>query len=144
MSAYGTSSAAYPDTTLMKVGYALAAIFIPPLAVGIKTGDPCETLINFGLWMLGIIPACIHALVVCFLPGQGRLSCFPEYATSVPPGQLLQQEMGGMGKGAVGVGGGGYTGAPAGGAYGGGVGPSSATSAVGAQTAYQTVPTRAY
>ena len=32
----------------LALGYILAAIFIPPLAVAVKTGDICETAIN--LW----------------------------------------------------------------------------------------------
>jgi uncharacterized membrane protein YqaE (UPF0057 family) len=36
--------------------YIIGAIFVPPLTVAIKTGDPVETVINILWWILGIIP----------------------------------------------------------------------------------------
>jgi uncharacterized membrane protein YqaE (UPF0057 family) len=111
-STYGTTTTTstssspvrHEDSTAVKVAYAVGSVFLPPLVVGLKTGDPCETLINFGLLLLGWIPATIHSLAVVFVPGTS-LSCFPETASSIPPGQLIQQHMGaGMGsssKGAV-------------------------------------------
>jgi uncharacterized membrane protein YqaE (UPF0057 family) len=99
-----SSPVRHEDSTAVKVAYAVGSVFLPPLVVGLKTGDPCETLINFGLLLLGWIPATIHSLAVVFVPGTS-LSCFPETASSIPPGQLIQQHMGaGMGpssKGAV-------------------------------------------
>ncbi len=41
----------------------LLAIFLPPLAVLLK-GKPISAVINFGLWMLFIIPGIIHAFIV--------------------------------------------------------------------------------
>ena len=40
------------DPALLKIGYIAGSIFIPPLAVFVKTGDACETGVNF-LWCGG-------------------------------------------------------------------------------------------
>lgn len=37
------------------------ALFIPPLAVGLKTGCDANLLINIGLSLLGWLPGVIHA-----------------------------------------------------------------------------------
>jgi uncharacterized membrane protein YqaE (UPF0057 family) len=44
----------------------IAAIILPPLAVGIKKGFGTSLLINVILTLLGFIPGLIHALIVIF------------------------------------------------------------------------------
>ena len=46
------------------VGLAILSVFIPPLAVALRTGDGCETLINFGLFLCGYLPGLVHALLI--------------------------------------------------------------------------------
>jgi len=45
-----------------KIALAIIAIFIPPLAVFLKTSDVKTTLINLVLCLLFWIPGVIHAL----------------------------------------------------------------------------------
>ena len=45
------------DSGAMKAFYVIASILLPPLAVAVKTGDPCECLINVAWWILGCVPA---------------------------------------------------------------------------------------
>ena len=84
-----TARAERKDSGPMKVFYVVASILIPPLAVAIKTGDPCETLINCGWWVCGLVPAMVHAVMVSF--GDTRCSCVPETAMAVPPGQRIEE-----------------------------------------------------
>jgi uncharacterized membrane protein YqaE (UPF0057 family) len=41
----------------------LLAILLPPVAV-LLCGKPIQALLNFCLWLLGIVPGVIHALFV--------------------------------------------------------------------------------
>lgn len=77
-----------PDAMWMKVFYAVFAILVPPITVGVKTGDPCETGINILWWILGWFPGCIHALLVAF--SDTRCTCAPDMAMEPTPGDLLQ------------------------------------------------------
>ena len=79
----------HKDGPVAKVCYLIASIFVPPLAVAMKTGDPCETVINIGLWCFGVIPGMAHALIVSF--GDTRCSCAPGAAMAVPPGQRIEE-----------------------------------------------------
>ena len=79
----------HKDSTPMKVFYLASSILLPPLAVAIKTGDPCETVISLGWWILGVIPGMAHALIVTF--GDTRCSCAPGAAMAVPPGQRIDE-----------------------------------------------------
>jgi uncharacterized membrane protein YqaE (UPF0057 family) len=92
----------------MKVFYAAASFFLPPLAVVIKTGDFCETLINVLFLMLGWIPATIHAAIISFGgSGAGRLSCYPEeMSMAVPPGVAMQSKLASSSSSTAGYGGG--------------------------------------
>lgn len=82
------------SSTLMTVFYGLSSIFLPPLAVGFKTGDPCETGINILFLFLGWIPACIHAFLISFGSGSNfRLTCYPESAMLPPPGVKLENAL---------------------------------------------------
>ena len=128
-------------STPMTVFYVLSSIFLPPLAVGVKTGDACETIINILFLFLGWIPAAIHAFLISFGSGSAfRLSCFPESAMVPPPALRMEQALASKG-------------------YGGttGTGMGSSTSATTSTsrynypqtsgqstTAYQTVPQKAY
>lgn len=67
--------------------YILAALFVPPVAVFIKTGDICETVINIAWWIFGWIPGVIHAFLV--LGSDTRCSCMQEMALEPTPGQLV-------------------------------------------------------
>lgn len=40
----------------------IVAIFLPPVAVGLKDGIGLHFVINIVLWLLGGIPGMIHAL----------------------------------------------------------------------------------
>ena len=42
----------------------LLAIFLPPVAVGLKRGVGAPLFINIVLWFLFAIPGIIHALIV--------------------------------------------------------------------------------
>ncbi len=44
----------------------IAAIILPPLAVGIKRGVSGALLLNIILTLLGFIPGLVHALIVIF------------------------------------------------------------------------------
>ena len=79
----------HKDSAPMKVFYLASSILLPPLAVAIKTGDPCETVISLGWWILGVIPGMAHALIVTF--GDTRCSCAPGAAMAVPPGQRIDE-----------------------------------------------------
>ena len=46
-----------PKSPAVGVGYALLSVFVPPLAVAIKSGDGCEVLINLAWMLLGYFPA---------------------------------------------------------------------------------------
>jgi uncharacterized membrane protein YqaE (UPF0057 family) len=52
------------DTTNNKALLVILAIFIPPLAVYLKTKDVTKTVINLVLCFLFYIPGLIHALYV--------------------------------------------------------------------------------
>jgi uncharacterized membrane protein YqaE (UPF0057 family) len=45
-----------------KVVLIILAIFLPPVAVFLKSGVGKDLLINIVLWVLGIVPGMIHAL----------------------------------------------------------------------------------
>jgi uncharacterized membrane protein YqaE (UPF0057 family) len=79
----------HKDSAPMKIFYLASSILVPPLAVAIKTGDPCETLISFGWWTLGLIPGIVHAVMVSF--GDTRCSCAPGASMAVPPGQRIEE-----------------------------------------------------
>jgi uncharacterized membrane protein YqaE (UPF0057 family) len=68
---------------LWTLSYILAIIFLPPLAVGLRTGDPCEVILNIVFLLFGWIPGCIHAGLTVFT--RTRCSCFPETAMAIPP-----------------------------------------------------------
>ena len=57
----------------MKAFYVVASIFLPPVAVAVRTGDPCETIISCGWLLCGWIPAIVHSVMVSF--GDTRCSC---------------------------------------------------------------------
>lgn len=44
--------------------YAIIALFIPPLAVGLKTGIGFSLILNIILTLLGFLPGVIHAIFV--------------------------------------------------------------------------------
>ena len=79
----------HKDSVPLKAFYLASSILLPPLAVAIKTGDPCETVISLGWWILGVIPGMAHALIVTF--GDTRCSCAPGAAMAVPPGQRIDE-----------------------------------------------------
>jgi len=45
-----------------KVVLIILAIFLPPVAVFLKSGVGKDLFINIILWVLGIVPGMIHAL----------------------------------------------------------------------------------
>ena len=72
----------------MKAFYVVASIFLPPVAVAVRTGDPCETIISCGWLLCGWIPAIVHSVMVSF--GDTRCSCAPQNAImAVPPGCVV-------------------------------------------------------
>jgi uncharacterized membrane protein YqaE (UPF0057 family) len=72
----------------MKAFYVVASIFLPPVAVAVRTGDPCETIISCGWLLCGWIPAIVHSVMVSF--GDTRCSCAPQNAVmAVPPGCVV-------------------------------------------------------
>jgi uncharacterized membrane protein YqaE (UPF0057 family) len=50
-------------------------ICLPPVGVALATRNPLETVINFGLWCLGIIPGVAHALIVSFSDARCSKTC---------------------------------------------------------------------
>ena len=52
------------DISNNKVVLIILCIFIPPLAVYLKTKDTKATVINVVLWLLCAVPGIIHAFVV--------------------------------------------------------------------------------
>lgn len=52
------------DSCCGKFFLAILAIFLPPLAVGIREGCGCQLLVNILLTLLIFIPGVIHALYI--------------------------------------------------------------------------------
>ena len=77
------------ESNAMKAFYVVSSILLPPLAVAVRTGDPCETAINIGWLCLGWLPGVIHSVLVTI--GTSRCSCIPDAAMAVPPGQRIEE-----------------------------------------------------
>ena len=75
------------DPAWLKVLYIVGSIFVPPIVVLVKTGDPCETGLNVLWWMLGWFPAVVHSLIV--ISGDTRCACITDCALDVTPGSRL-------------------------------------------------------
>ncbi len=71
----------------------LLAIFIPPLAVGIRTGCSGTFCLNLLLTLLGWIPGMVHALIVVCQEREVREI---HYVNTQPPQQVIVQQPGGM------------------------------------------------
>ena len=52
----------FSGNIMNKVVLIILAIFLPPVAVFLKSGVGKDLFINIILWVLGIVPGMIHAL----------------------------------------------------------------------------------